>query len=230
MVGEQPVDLGRQVVGIGEVHEPDRPAPDLVLVGGADAAPCRADPGPGAGVLTQGVELAVHGQDQRAIVGDAKVVAGHCDTLVSQAPDLGHQGVRVQHDAVADHRELAGAHHPGGQQRELVDGIADDQRVAGIVAALEAHDDVGLFREPVDDLALALVAPLGADDDHIRHGDLSTRKSPAQGRAAENLAGSLQRSTRGGQAGRPRPDRMRPPVWAEITYALDALAPPLQPR
>src|SRR4030088_216512 len=41
--------------------------------------------------------------------------------------------------------------------------------MAGIVAALEAHDDVGLLRQPVDDLALPFVAPLGADDDDIGH-------------------------------------------------------------
>src|ERR1700704_5632159 len=41
--------------------------------------------------------------------------------------------------------------------------------MAGIVAALEAHDDIGLLRQPVDDLALPLVAPLGADDDNIGH-------------------------------------------------------------
>src|SRR5712691_5045971 len=41
--------------------------------------------------------------------------------------------------------------------------------MAGIVTALEAHDDVGLLRQPVDDLALPFVAPLGADDDNIGH-------------------------------------------------------------
>src|SRR5262249_18077099 len=41
--------------------------------------------------------------------------------------------------------------------------------MAGVVAALEAHDDVGLFRQPVDDLALPFVTPLGADDDNISH-------------------------------------------------------------
>src|ERR1700720_1084463 len=41
--------------------------------------------------------------------------------------------------------------------------------MAGIVAALEAHDDVSLLRQPVDDLALPFVAPLGADDDDIGH-------------------------------------------------------------
>jgi hypothetical protein len=38
------------------------------------------------------------------------------------------------------------------------------------VAALEAHHDIGLRRQPVDDLALALVSPLGTDDYHVRHG------------------------------------------------------------
>src|ERR1700744_2190613 len=41
--------------------------------------------------------------------------------------------------------------------------------MTGIVAALEAHDDVGLLRQPVDDFALPLVTPLGADDDNIGH-------------------------------------------------------------
>src|SRR5215471_20932815 len=41
--------------------------------------------------------------------------------------------------------------------------------MAGIVPALKANDDVGLLRQPVDDLALSLVAPLGADDDNIGH-------------------------------------------------------------
>src|SRR3981189_881760 len=41
--------------------------------------------------------------------------------------------------------------------------------MAGIVASLEAHVDICLLRQPVDDLALPLVAPLGADDDNIGH-------------------------------------------------------------
>jgi hypothetical protein len=41
--------------------------------------------------------------------------------------------------------------------------------MTGIMAALEAHNDVSLLRQPVDDLALPLVAPLGADDDNIGH-------------------------------------------------------------
>ena len=47
---------------------------------------------------------------------------------------------------------------------------ADHQRVAGVVAALEAHHALRAVGQPVDDLALALVAPLGADDDDVAGG------------------------------------------------------------
>src|SRR5215470_17109085 len=40
------------------------------------------------------------------------------------------------------------------------------------MAALETHHDVGLLRQPIDDLAFALVAPLGSDNYDIRHQDL----------------------------------------------------------
>src|SRR5687767_5768025 len=55
---------------------------------------------------------------------------------------------------------------------EAQDGLAplDDQRVAGVVPALEADHRRHVVGQPVDDLALALVTPLGADDDYVaRH-------------------------------------------------------------
>jgi hypothetical protein len=39
--------------------------------------------------------------------------------------------------------------------------------VAGVVAALAADDDVGGFREVIDDLAFAFVPPLEAGDDGV---------------------------------------------------------------
>jgi hypothetical protein len=50
--------------------------------------------------------------------------------------------------------------------------------VAGIVATLETDDDIGLFRQPVDDLAFTFVAPLGSDNHDIRHQDPSLRQRP----------------------------------------------------
>jgi hypothetical protein len=36
--------------------------------------------------------------------------------------------------------------------------------------ALKARDHIGALRQPIDNLSLALVAPLSADNDNIRHG------------------------------------------------------------
>jgi hypothetical protein len=47
--------------------------------------------------------------------------------------------------------------------------VADD-RVARVRAALVAADEFGALGEQVDDLALALVAPLRADDHGGGHG------------------------------------------------------------
>src|SRR5207244_9789508 len=47
--------------------------------------------------------------------------------------------------------------------------LADKDGVAGIVPALVPRYDVELFSEQIDYFAFALVAPLGAQDDHIIH-------------------------------------------------------------
>jgi hypothetical protein len=55
--------------------------------------------------------------------------------------------------------------------------------------ALEADHDVGLFRQPVDDLALAFVAPLGPDYHDIRHQDPFPAAAP--GRLKPGAAGQV---------------------------------------
>ena len=57
--------------------------------------------------------------------------------------------------------------------------VAVDDGVAGVVAALVAGHDVEPLRQQVDDLALPLVAPLGADDQTVP--DIT----PPRGRGAE---------------------------------------------
>jgi hypothetical protein len=44
---------------------------------------------------------------------------------------------------------------------------ADNKRVTGIVPALESRNSSGPIRQQVDNFSLALVTPLGADDDNI---------------------------------------------------------------
>ena len=159
----------RQRAEIGEVHQPDRATADLVLVGRADAAPRGADRGRRVGRLPQRIEFAMQGEDQRDVLGDAKIFRADRDALPLQLRHLIEERLRIEHDAIADHGELRWPKHAGRQQRQLVGLAVDDKRVACIVAALETHDDIGLLRQPVDDLALPLVAPLGADDDNVGH-------------------------------------------------------------
>ena len=197
VMGEQALDLGVERREIGEVHDADGAAADLVLIGGADAALGRADLGPGGGgILPQRVEFAMQRQDQRRVFGDAQIFARDLDALGAQIGDFLDEMTRIDDDAIADHRKLARAHDAGRQQRQLVDDAVDDQRMAGVVAALKAHHDVGRDRQPVDDLALALVAPLGADHHHIRHspGSVSLLRagSPAASLVSYARSGILQ--------------------------------------
>ena len=49
VVRQQPIDLVRQRIEIGEIHQPDGAAADLVFIGRADAATGRPDRGDGIG-------------------------------------------------------------------------------------------------------------------------------------------------------------------------------------
>ena len=175
VVGEQTFDLVVERLRFGEVHQPDRAAGHLVLVSRPDAALGRADLGSArARRLAVGVQFAVKREDERNVLGDLQVGGRHLDALAADGLDLVDEMVGIEHHAVADHRELARADDAGGKQRELEHLAVDHQRMAGVMAALETNDDVGGERQPVDDLALPFVAPLGADNNDIGHrGSLS---------------------------------------------------------
>ena len=173
-MGEQAIDLAAERIQVGEVHEADRAPGDLVLVSRTDAALGGADLGCAAG-LAMGVELAVQRQDQRHVFGDLEVRRRHLDPLPAQRLDFPNEMIGIEHDAVADDRQFPGPDDAGWKQREFVDLAVDHQRVAGVMAALKPHDDVGADRQPIDDLALSFVAPLGADNDNIGQGRLLFR-------------------------------------------------------
>jgi hypothetical protein len=182
VVQEQLVELALQQRRIGQIAQPEAAARHLVLVGRADAAAggadlARAGVGAFAGALAQPVQLAVERQDQGHVLGDAQALGGDGEALGAQALDLVEERPRVDDDAVAHDRELAAPHHARGQERQLVGLAVDDERVARVVAALKAHHDVGPLAQPVDDLALALVAPLRADDRYVRHAVSVPRRS-----------------------------------------------------
>src|SRR5687768_5054414 len=57
---------------------------------------------------------------------------------------------------------------------------ADDQRVPGVVPALEAHHHLGIGGQPVHDFPFTFIAPLGANDDHVHQPRTSTCHVPSR--------------------------------------------------
>ena len=168
VVQQQLVELVRQGLRLGQVADADRTPGHLVLVGRADAAAGGADLALAAGRLARTVQRRMQRQDERRIVGDPQIGRGHVQPLFAHPLHLRQQRHRIDHDAIADHAQFA-ADQAGGQQAQPIGLVADDQRVPGIMAALEPHHDIGAAGQPVHDLPLALVTPLGADHRHVRH-------------------------------------------------------------
>jgi hypothetical protein len=93
---------------------------------------------------------------------DNKVVADF-DAELAQTFDFFHEVDGINHDAVADDAELVFAENAGWHQVQDVFFFANENSVAGVVAAGVTHNDIGLLREHVDDFAFAFVTPLGSD-------------------------------------------------------------------
>ena len=106
--------------------------------------------------------------------------AAEVDPPAPELVDLRGEHDRVDDHAVADRAQLAGVEDPRRDQVELERLAVADDRVAGVVAALEADHEVGLLGEQVHDLPLPLVAPLGADDDDSWHGETECRPGAPQ--------------------------------------------------
>ncbi len=162
------IEQRSHIVELGKVAEPKRAAADLVLVSGTNSAPRGADFAGAARVLAQRVEIAVDGKNQRAGVRNHQDLGRDGDALLAKPLDLRLQRPGIEDHAIADDGRSAGD-DPRGDERELVGLALDDERVTGIVTALEAYHHVGAARQPVDDLSLAFVAPLGADDCDVSH-------------------------------------------------------------
>ena len=156
--------LRREAVALEEIGHAHGTPRHLVLVGRPDAAARGADGVGSARLLARFVQQDVRGQDERAVRRDAQPVE-HGHALLHQHAALREQRLQRQHHAVADEAADVLAEDAGGNQGQDGLAAADDQRVPGVVSALEARDRGGALRQQIDDLALALIAPLGADDD-----------------------------------------------------------------
>ena len=83
------------------------------------------------------------------------------DPTSSQCIHLLEHNLRAEGNTVADDTMRALEQDARRHQAELIGLTIDDDRMAGIAAALETDDRLSLLGQIVYDLALAFVAPLG---------------------------------------------------------------------
>ena len=169
---QQFVQLLGEALGVLQILHAQCAARHLVFVGRANALARGADLAVTTGLAQQLsglVHFNVERQDQRAGFADEQART-HVQARGFQALDLEQQVGRIHHHAIADIAGHAIAHDARGDQLQRGFLAIDDQRVTGIVTTLKTHHARSMVGEPVDDLALAFVTPLGADDDDIAAG------------------------------------------------------------
>lgn len=148
-----------------QVGDADTAAGNLVFVRRADTAAGGADGLAAGGLLARLIQGDVVRHDQRRGRGDLQARA-HFHAGTFQLADFLDQRGRGDHHAIADQAQRVVAQDAGRNQ--VQDGLlaVDDERVAGIVATLEADHRTDLFGKQIDDLALAFIAPLGTEHDN----------------------------------------------------------------
>ena len=158
--------VGEQRAGAvepAEIRHPDAAPAVLVLVGRADAAAGRADL---LALLARGIE--------QLVVAEAPGERGRrrrcgrscrCPRLASSSSSP----KKVSGSSTTPLPTMQVTPRVQDARRNLAQDevrVADDDGMAGVRAALVAHDQVGPLGEDVDELALALVPPLRPDDHH----------------------------------------------------------------
>src|SRR6185437_3490627 len=135
----------------------------LVLICRPDTARGGADLHPSGSVLRTHLNHAVVRQDYVSAVGD-KEVAVNLYAGLAQHAHFFEERQRVQHHAVANHGAAALAQHSAGHKLQHKFLTADHHCVAGIVPAGITRHHGKAVGEHVHNFALALVAPLSADN------------------------------------------------------------------
>ena len=167
---EDHLELLAEDLGVEQVLDPQAHPGRLVGVGRADAALGGAQAVLAQPALGEAVELGVVRHDHVGVAADQQPAA--VDAAGLEAVDLADQHAGVDDHAVADDRRDPWVEDPARDELEGERLVLDDDGVAGVVPALVAHHDLHVGGEEVGELALPLVAPLGAHDNCSGHARL----------------------------------------------------------
>jgi hypothetical protein len=94
----------------------------------------------------------------------------------------------MQDYAIADQAQRIIAQNTGGNEVQYGFLAGNDQRMSGVVTALETHHGANLLGEQVDNFAFALIAPLCSQyDDRLTH-DTHSRMIVTDAEKAEQMS------------------------------------------
>ena len=165
---QRTLDLLPEDVLVEQVLDADADPVDLVGVRRSDPASGCADLATAEKALGYLVERAVVLGDHVGVSADDEL---RCvDATSVQRIQFVEKHLGIDDDAVGDDRYDALGEDAARQQVQRVLLVADDDGVAGVVAAVELDHVVDAAAEEVSGLALALIPPLGADDYDSWHG------------------------------------------------------------
>ena len=150
----------------GRVSNANAAPADLVFVGRTNATTGRANLAGTAARFTRLIDGDVVRENQRTGLGNAKAAAD-IQASAFEFFDFLEQRFGREHDAVADVASDVLVHDPRRDQAQNGLLATDDERVSGIVTTLETHHALRVIGQPIDDLTLAFVAPLGSDNDDV---------------------------------------------------------------
>ena len=174
---EDDVELLAEDLGVQKVLYPQADAGRLVGIGGADAPLGGAEAVLAQVALREPVQLGVVRHDQVGVAAHPQATALHPPGL--ERVDLLQQHAGVDDHAVADDRGHPRVENSAGDELEGEVLVAHDDGVPGVVSALVADDHLHRPGEEVGELALSLVAPLGAHNYGPGHARLLRKRPPA---------------------------------------------------
>src|SRR3546814_20024789 len=101
----EPFDRRAELAQMGKIADPDRAAADLVFIGRTDAAPGGADLALSARILPQRIEVAMEGEDERAIIGYLQGFRGDGYALGGELLAFGLARPGFEHHPIAEARQ-----------------------------------------------------------------------------------------------------------------------------
>src|SRR5690554_1613671 len=165
--------LGLELRQVEEVRHPQTPAGDLVLIGGTDTPAGGTNLVVAPGFFTGLVDAHMSPQDDRAGQADFQAVANP-DAVFLEPAYFPEQCLRRQNHSITDQALDIFAQDTGGDQVQSGFPAVDYQGMARIVPPLKPHNGRDLIGQQINDLALALITPLGAQHNYIfTHDSLS---------------------------------------------------------